>query len=63
MAPTDEDMLAPAPDNDSGAPRMVRRCVLGVVAALLAGAGYLIAIRGEALLVDLATLGSRVWCF
>jgi hypothetical protein len=27
------------------------------------GALYLVAVRGEALLVDLSALGSRLWCF
>jgi hypothetical protein len=34
--------------------------VLGLV---LAGSIYLIWARGEAMIVDLATLGSKVWCF
>lgn len=45
------------------APPIVRRALWAVLAVLLAGSGYLIAVRGEALLADLAALGSRVWCF
>jgi hypothetical protein len=44
-------------------PRGVRIALTAVLAALFSGAIYLIAVRGEALLVDLATLGSRLWCF
>ncbi len=47
----------------TGAPRLVRRIGLGLVAMLLGGAGYLIAVRGEAIVVDLATLGNMAWCF
>jgi hypothetical protein len=43
-------------------PAGVRWALLGVLGALLAGALYLIAVRGEALLVDLSTL-SRIFCF
>ena len=46
-----------------GVPRMVRRVGLGVLGVLLASAAYLIMVRGEALVVDLATLGARIWCF
>jgi hypothetical protein len=44
-------------------PRMTRNLGIGLLVVLLAGAGYLIAVRGEAIVVDLATLGSRIWCF
>ncbi|MDX2156987.1 MAG: hypothetical protein SFW09_10820 [Hyphomicrobiaceae bacterium] len=44
-------------------PTMVRRIALGLLAVLLGGAGYLIAVRGEAMVVDLAALAGRVWCF
>jgi hypothetical protein len=40
----------------------VRWVLLGVVGALFAGAIYLIAVRGDALLIDLQAL-SRVFCF
>jgi hypothetical protein len=48
---------------DPKMPRTVR-WALGVgLAGLMSGALYLIVVRGEALLVDLAALGSRLWCF
>jgi hypothetical protein len=43
-------------------PAGVRWALLAVVGALFAGALYLIAVRGEALLVDLQGL-SRIFCF
>ena len=40
------------------------RWALGLgLAGIMTGAIYLIAVRGEALLVDLAALGSHLWCF
>jgi hypothetical protein len=54
------------PRNETGDDRMPRSIRLGltlVLAALFTGALYLITVRGEALLVDLAALGSRLWCF
>jgi len=51
---------------DSASDRMPRGVRVGLVmalAALMTGALYLVAVRGEALLVDLAALGSRLWCF
>ena len=44
-------------------PAAVRFAVLGVVALVCAGALYLIAVRGEALLVDLSALSQRIFCF
>jgi len=45
-------------------PAGVRRALFGAVALLLAGALYLIAVRGEALLVDLSALSQRIMaCF
>jgi hypothetical protein len=43
-------------------PAAVRWALLGAVGALLVGALYLIAVRGQALLVDLQAL-SRIFCF
>jgi hypothetical protein len=43
-------------------PAGVRWALLAAVGALLAGALYLIAVRGEALLLDLSSL-SRIFCF
>lgn len=44
-------------------PRAVRLGLILVLGGLLTGAVYLLAVRGEALLVDLAALGERLWCF
>ncbi len=44
-------------------PRTVRLGLTVVLAGLMMGALYLVAVRGEALLVDLAALGQRLWCF
>lgn len=59
--------MTPTLSNDgsrtTGTPRMVRRIGVSMVGLLLAGAVYLIAVRGEAIVVDLATLGGKVWCF
>jgi hypothetical protein len=53
-------------DADHGTPLSMppwaRWTLASVLAIALAGALYLIAVRGEALLVDLAKLG-RVFCF
>jgi hypothetical protein len=35
----------------------------GATIAAVTGAVYLMAVRGEALLVDLSALAGRVWCF
>lgn len=43
-------------------PARLRWGVVGVLGLLFAGALYLIAVRGEALLLDLSALG-RVFCF
>lgn len=44
-----------------GMPGGVRWAVLGVLGLMFAGALYLIAVRGEALLLDLSALG-RIFC-
>jgi hypothetical protein len=44
-------------------PAGVRRALLAVVGLVFAGALYLIAVRGEALLVDLSGLSQRIFCF
>ena len=44
-------------------PRAVRLGLLLVLGGLVTSAVYLLAVRGEALLVDLAALGERLWCF
>ncbi len=44
-------------------PAGARFAVLGVVGLVLTGALYLIAVRGQALLVDLSALSQRIFCF
>ncbi|MFN3744701.1 MAG: hypothetical protein ACK4TL_08350 [Hyphomicrobiaceae bacterium] len=44
-------------------PRAVRLGLALTLGGLVLGALYLVAVRGEALLVDLAALGGRLWCF
>jgi hypothetical protein len=43
-------------------PAPVRRAVIATVALAMLGSLYLIAVRGEALLVDLQSL-ARIFCF
>jgi hypothetical protein len=43
-------------------PRQLRRAVMALVAVLLAGATYLMLVRGPALLFDLAR-GAMAYCF
>jgi len=44
-------------------PRAVRLGLMVTLGVLMTSAVYLVAVRGEALLVDLAALGERLWCF
>ncbi len=44
-------------------PRSVQIGLLTLTGSIILGAGYLIAVRGEAILADIAAIGSRVWCF
>jgi hypothetical protein len=44
-------------------PRALRTALLAVLGALLAGAAYLLAVRGEALMLDLAAVSQRIFCF
>lgn len=44
-------------------PRSVRRAVWGIVLALVLLATYLLAVRGPAILVDLATGVANAFCF
>jgi hypothetical protein len=46
-----------------GMPAGLRRALAIAIVLLLAGALYLIAVRGEALLADLSALSQRVFCF
>lgn len=45
------------------APRVIRAAGFATLVLLAAGAAYLIAVRGEALIVDLSSLGRGMWCF
>jgi hypothetical protein len=58
-----QGQLHPADRTRERMPAGIRRALLGVVGALFAGALYLIAVRGEALLVDLSALSQRIFCF
>jgi hypothetical protein len=44
-------------------PRGLRYALAALVGLLLTGALYLIAVRGQALLVDLTALSQRIFCF
>ena len=44
-------------------PRSFQIGFLTLTGSMMLGAGYLIAVRGEAILADIAAIGSRVWCF
>jgi hypothetical protein len=44
-------------------PASVRWLVLATLGLVSAGSAYLIWVRGEAIVVDLANLGAKVWCF
>jgi hypothetical protein len=44
-------------------PAAARRLLFAAVAVVLAGALYLVAVRGEALLLDLSAFSQRVFCF
>jgi hypothetical protein len=44
-------------------PAAVRPALFGVIGLVFAGALYLIAVRGQALLVDLSALSQRIFCF
>jgi hypothetical protein len=41
----------------------VRLAVLAAAGLICLGALYLISVRGEALLLDLSSLGARIFCF
>ena len=47
----------------TSAPGWAKIAVGGGTLAVVLGAVYLMAVRGEALLVDLSALAGRVWCF
>lgn len=57
-------MAAARGEPDAGRmPRGVRWAFGLALFGVMAVAGYLIAVRGEALLLDLAALGRGLWCF
>ena len=64
---TDRPSLEQVPQSDAAVsarmPRSVRVGLTLSLSALILGALYLVSVRGEALLIDLAALGSRIWCF
>jgi hypothetical protein len=64
MADTASDLAErrPAPDVNASMPLSVKCAVFGVVSLLLAGAVALLALRGDALLLDLSALAGRVFC-
>lgn len=43
-------------------PAAAKLAVIGGVAALLGGTAVLLALRGEALILDLSALGGRIFC-
>lgn len=49
--------------SEARAPLSLRRAGWAVLSLVLAGAAYLILVRGEAIVVDLSTLAGKVWCF
>lgn len=58
-----EDSVGAASAAPEPMPRAVRFGLVSALGLLLSGAVYLIVMRGEAILVDLSALGSKVWCF
>jgi hypothetical protein len=44
-------------------PSSARWAVFAAIGLVLAGALYLVSVRGEALLLDLSALGQRIFCF
>jgi hypothetical protein len=44
-------------------PTAMRVLVLAALGLIVTGAAYLIAVRGEALLLDLAAVSQRIFCF
>ena len=59
-------LVASLPESEPGGtrpPPLVRRAGWSVLGVLLAGAAYLILVRGEAMIVDLSALAGKVWCF
>jgi hypothetical protein len=44
-------------------PRALLTALLALLGTLLAGAAYLLSVRGEALILDLAAMSQRIFCF
>ena len=44
-------------------PRVLRSALLAGLGAVVAGAVYLLAVRGEALILDLGAVSQRIFCF
>jgi hypothetical protein len=59
LAHTSDDNLRA----ETSAPAWAKLAVGGGTLAVVMGAVYLMAVRGEALLVDLSALAGRIWCF
>lgn len=57
----------PTPDarahSGSAIPGSVRRAIFLAIGLLSVGAAYLIAVRGDAILADIASAGAKAWCF
>jgi hypothetical protein len=47
----------------AGMPWLARLALATGLGCLLAGAAYLLAVRGEALILDLAAFSQRIFCF
>jgi hypothetical protein len=54
---------ADGPGAGARMPTAMRLLLLTALGLLVTGAAYLIAVRGEALLVDLAAVSQRIFCF
>lgn len=64
MAEITAERTATSAGDAAGAsmPPVAKWAILGAVGALLAGAVALVALRGNALLLDLSALGGRIFC-
>jgi hypothetical protein len=58
-----ETSAQPLPAGNALLPRPARRVVGGVIAVLLGFAAYLLAVRGPAILLDLAHGAAAMFCF
>ena len=66
MAEQSHSVAGPLPPRRAereGMPRGLRRLLLALLGILLAGAAYLLMVRGEALIIDLAAFSQRMFCF